>query len=101
MGGITYGAKSDSGSVTDVVNRLFANVTISCLNGVPQNITNFAVSSGNDQLQSITGLSSGSMQSAELGGIRSALVGLMKNTFANNVRAQLNQAILALKAASA
>lgn len=86
-----------TGKVSEKVSKLFADIEVNMLNGVPQSIRSYTVRSGHDHLDEATNLDGNSMAPVHTAAFRKALRQLLENTMDTNVKVQINKAIQDMK----
>ena len=92
-------AYSKSGTITETIKNLFADVEINTLDGVPQSIRSYSARSGHASVVATN--EQANYKAANDYGFRESLRQQAVSTMNKNVKVVVNQAIQALKAAAA
>lgn len=90
-------AQTVDGDVAEKVTKLFADIEINMLDGVPQSIRTYTVRSGHDHLDKATNLDGNSMAPVHSAGFRKALRQILERTMETNVKVQINKSIQDMK----
>merc|ERR1711915_833364 len=93
-------ANTVSGQVTERVDKLFADIEVNLLNGVPQSIKSYSARAGHDVLEKATNLAGNDYEKIDRAGFRKALREILTNTMNTNMKVQINKAIQDMKAAA-
>ena len=96
-GSDNYGKGTHTGSVTEKVGKLFADVEIRMKDMVPKGIKSYVVRSGHEGLAAVSGLG-GNMEAIDKSGMRKSLLQAMERIMSTNVKVALNNGIKAVKA---
>ncbi|KAK4314837.1 hypothetical protein Pmani_013907 [Petrolisthes manimaculis] len=86
-------AQTVNGKVAEKVSKLFADIEVNLLNGVPQSIRKYTVRSGHDNLDKVTNLNGNAMAPIHTAGFRKALRQILEKTMSSNMKVQINKAI--------
>ncbi|KAK3877661.1 hypothetical protein Pcinc_017635 [Petrolisthes cinctipes] len=90
------------GEASERVSKLFADIEVNMLNGVPQSILSYTVRSGHDSLDQATNIDdNNNMAQVHVAGMRKALRQILESTMNKNMKVQINQSIHAIKNAAA
>jgi len=93
-------ANTVSGQVTERVDKLFADIEVNLLNGVPQSIKSYSARAGHDVLEKATNLAGNDYEKIDRAGFRKSLREILTNTMNTNMKVQINKAIQDMKAAA-
>merc|ERR1711962_329722 len=85
-------SETRTGTVTEKVSKMFADMTLNLENLVPQNIKSYSTRTGHDELESVSNMG-GNMESLHVAGFRKSSRQILEDTMAKNMKVVINQAI--------
>merc|ERR1719369_348533 len=85
-------SETRSGTVTEKVSKMFADMTLNLQDLVPQNIKSYSTRTGHDELESVSNMG-GNMESLHMAGFRKSSRQVLEDTMAKNMKVVINQAI--------
>ncbi|KAK4319499.1 hypothetical protein Pmani_009568 [Petrolisthes manimaculis] len=95
-------AQTVEGEASERVSKLFADIEVNMLGGVPQSIRSYTVRSGHDSLDQATNINDDNLMGpVHVAGMRKALRQILESTMDKNMKVQINQSIHAIKNAAA